>query len=496
MAMRPLVLVGFMGAGKTTVGGLLADLLGTSFVDADDVVTATAGMDVPAIFAAEGEGGFRARARDAIASLLAAGPGVIALGGGALREPTIDRLREAATVVWLDVDADTAWARVQVDGDRRPLARDEDRFRALHAERRAIYAGAADNHVDATPAAAAVAAAVLGSPIVRPGALDRLDGLVGDRRAALIVDDEVVDRIPGAFAVRFAIEGGEAAKSVDGIARLWHALADADLERRDLVVAAGGGTVTDAAGFAAASFRRGIPWLAVPTTLVGQVDAAIGGKTGINVATKNDVGAFHLPRAVLCDPTLLDTLSPRQWAAGFAEAVKTGLLAGGRLHRLCAGWEPGPGTVEARTDLVRLCSSYKVRVVTEDPREQGIRAFLNLGHTIGHGVEAVAGYGGLLHGEAIAVGLAAALWLSVQVRGLDPAVLADTEALLVRHGLPIRATGLAADAVGAAMRGDKKRAGGRPRFVLLDAVGAPVHGIDPGDELIARAVERAVSSAP
>ena len=190
------------------------------------------------------------------------------------------------------------------------------------------------------------------------------------------------------------------------------------------MVAVGGGALTDVAGFAAATFRRGLPWIAVPTTLVGQVDAAIGGKTAIDVAAKNDVGAFHLPEAVIADPMVLTTLPPREWAAGFAEVVKTALLAGGRLWELVRAWQPGMGEADERTELVRLTAAYKARVVGEDPTEQGVRAVLNLGHTIGHGVEAASGYGELLHGEAVAIGLLAALRLSVELRGLDEAVLA------------------------------------------------------------------------
>jgi shikimate kinase/3-dehydroquinate synthase len=496
MSGRPVALVGFMGAGKSTVGRLLAERRGVAFADADATIEADAGRSVAEIFAADGEPAFRAREREAIARLLEpGGPPVVALGGGALGDPaTRELLARRAHVIWLDVDADTAWARVQSGQAHRPLAADEARFRALHAERRAVYAHA-DALVDATPAPDLVAAACEAAPIVRSGALERLADIVGDRRAVLVADAAVADRLAWTLGSRLELEGGEQAKSVAALERLWHALAAAELERRDALVALGGGTVTDVAGFAAASFRRGLAWIAAPTTLVGQVDAAIGGKTAINVAAKNDVGAFHLPEAVVADPDLLETLPPREWAAGFAEVAKTALLAGGPLAELVAAWRPGPGEREARVELVRRCAAYKARVVAEDPTERGLRAVLNLGHTIGHGVEAAAGYGGLLHGEAVAVGLSAALWMSVRLAGLDPAVLDETEALLQRHGLPVRAPGLDPAAVQAAMRGDKKRAGGRPRVVLLEAVGRPVWGVDPGDDVLDAAVERAVARA-
>jgi shikimate kinase / 3-dehydroquinate synthase len=489
---RPLALIGFMGAGKSRTGQVIASHRGLPFLDADAEIESRTGRPIAEIFAADGEARFRELEAEVIAELLGRGPGVIALGGGAVREPTAERLRRQARVVWLDVDAGTAWERAGGDGTR-PLARDEAAFRRLHAERRPIYAAAADVYLDANAPPGVVALAVDHAPIARPGATDVLPELIGTRRSAMVVDAPVADRVTTAMPA-VAVPGGEAVKSVQTIERLWRELAAHDLDRGDVLVAVGGGATTDAAGFAAATFRRGIAWIAVPTTLVGQVDAAIGGKTAIDVAAKNDVGAFHPPEAIVADPRVLETLPPREWAGGYAEAVKTGLLAGGPLHALCATWGGGMGTEEKRLELVRRCAAFKARVVAEDPQERGLRAILNLGHTIGHGVEAAAGYGGLTHGEAVAVGLSAALWLSEGQCGLDPAVTAATEATLTAAGLPVRAPGLAASDVMDAMRADKKRSGGRPRFVLLEAVGRPVAGIDPGDAAIGAAVERAVTA--
>ncbi len=170
----------------------------------------------------------------------------------------------------------------------------------------------------------------------------------------------------------------------------------------------------------------------MPSTLVGQVDAAIGGKTAINVAAKNDVGAFWQPSGVLCDPELLETLPAREWAGGMAEVVKTALLAGGRLWELVEGWEPGIGDRAARTELVQRCAGVKTLVVAADPEERGRRAILNLGHTIGHGIESVAGYGGLSHGECVSIGLVAALRLSEQLSGLAAGTAERTAQLLAR----------------------------------------------------------------
>ncbi len=275
---------------------------------------------------------------------------------------------------------------------------------------------------------------------------------------------------------------------------MWRALAARELERSGVIVCVGGGSVTDVGGFAAATFRRGVPWLAVPSTLVGQVDAAIGGKTAINVAAKNDVGAFWQPAAVLCDPALLETLPPREWAGGMAEVIKTALLAGGRLWELVESWEPGIGDVAGRSELVQRCAGVKTLVVAGDPEDRGRRAILNLGHTIGHGIESVAGYGGLSHGECVAIGLVAALRLSEDLAGLAAGTAEHTAQLLERHGLPVRAPGLDPDAVLAAMRHDKKRSAGTHRMVLLEGIGRPVYGVAVGEDVLADAVRTATAA--
>ncbi len=487
----PIVVVGFMGAGKTTVGQLLADRLGVSFADADTAIATDAARDIPAIFAAEGEAAFREREATTIERLLADAPGVLAVGGGALTGRARSAIAAAATVVWIDVEPDVAWGRVGGGADR-PLAADEAGFRALLAARRPTYAAAADVYVRGEPAPAVVAASIPLAPRCRPGAIGDVAAVVGDRRAVWLVDDGVASKVPGTFDATVLVPGGERAKTAAQLEALWRALAGAEVERGDVVVAVGGGAVTDVAGFAAATFRRGVPWIAIPTTLVGQVDAAIGGKTAIDVAAKIDVGAFHLPETVIADPDLLTTLPAREWAAGFAEVVKTALLAGGPLWDLVQSVAPGPGATEQRTELVRQTAAYKARVVVEDPTERGVRAVLNLGHTIGHGIEAAAGYGRLLHGEAIAIGLVAALRISESEAGLAAGTAVTVAELLQRHGLPVRATGLAPEDVFAAMRGDKKRVAGAHRLVLLERPGQPRFGVAVSDARLRAAVESAL----
>lgn len=495
MTVRRDVLIGFMGAGKTTVGERLAALRGVDFVDTDRELERRTGRSIPDLFG-EGEDVFRQRETALIEELLGpGGPGVLALGGGALTQPGARRaVREQGRVLWLDAPTDVLWARVEAEGgaETRPLAVSAHRFEDLRLQREGLYATAADAIVDAAADPDVVARACLAAGTVRPGALERIGEFASDRSALMIVDEPVADRVPGDHPT-VVLPGGEGVKAIATLEHLWRAFADHELERRDLVVAVGGGAVTDVTGFAAATFRRGLDWLSCPTTLVGQVDAGIGGKTGIDVAAKNDVGAFHPPRAVLSDPSLLTTLPDREWGAGFAEVVKTALIAGGPLWDRTRRWQGGRGTEEDRLDLVRRCAATKERVVAEDPREAGVRAVLNLGHTIGHGVEHAAG-GRYLHGEAIAIGLVAALDLSVEHADLDPTVVADAVAVLDRMGLPTRAEGVAPDAVVTAMRADKKRVAGRLRFVLLAAPGAPRFGVDLADDLVEAAVARAVGA--
>jgi shikimate kinase / 3-dehydroquinate synthase len=255
-----------------------------------------------------------------------------------------------------------------------------------------------------------------------------------------------------------ALRGGEEAKSLGAVERVWRELR---LGRDGTIVAFGGGCTTDMAGFAAATYLRGVPWVAVPTTLVGQVDAAIGGKTAVNLPEgKNLVGAFHWPERTAIDPALLGTLPEKERRGGMAEAVKTGLLAGEPLWEL------------PDDELVRRCAAYKAAVCLRDPYERGERAVLNLGHTFAHALEAAGGYSGPSHGEAVALGLLAALRLS----GVDPA---PVEQVLAPR--PVRVD---RDAAWAALARDKKSVKGVPRLVLLEAPGKPVIGVElPEDEV-------------
>jgi shikimate kinase/3-dehydroquinate synthase len=491
---RNLALIGFMGAGKTSAAAALAERLGWRAVDADAEIERDAGRPIRDIFADEGEGSFRALEERVVMRLLHETGVVVALGGGAVTSPLIrERLRDESFTVLLDVSPQTAWRRIEAQAGDRPLAAEARGFAELYEDRRGLYHATADALVDAEEVHGEEA---LLAPIARPSALAELGRLIGARRAALVADRSVL-RMVGApiepfVTVRLPV--GEAAKTVAVARQAWTRLGEFGLERGDVIVGLGGGAATDVAGFIAATYHRGIPWIAVPTSLVGMVDAAVGGKTGIDLPSgKNAVGAFHQPEWVVADPGVLETLPVREWACGFAEVIKTALLAGGRLWEMVRDWDPGRGTPEQRLELIRRCAAYKVRVVASDPTERGRRAVLNLGHSIGHAIEVATGYKAFAHGEAVGIGLLSALWLSAQTEGLDPSVEEEVRGLLRRHGLPVAARNVSPAAIVEAMSRDKKARGGRVRFALLQAIGEPVWDRDPGDDLIEAAVARAVA---
>jgi len=331
------------------------------------------------------------------------------------------------------------------------------------------------------------------------GGLARLGAFVRETTGAtqvVLVTDARVGALHGAAAARslahagsavrtVRVPRGEAAKRAPVLARLWDALAAAGLDRGGAVVALGGGVVGDLAGFAAATWLRGVPWIAVPTTVLAQVDASVGGKTAIDLAAgKNLVGAFHQPAGVLVDPDLLATLPARQRRSGLAEVVKTGFAVDrGLWEWLEAQLDPlDRGEPTALAGAVERSIRAKARVVIADERERpgGGRTALNFGHTLGHAIEAALGYRRLLHGEAVSIGMRAAAWLSVRVAGLAPESHVRLEAALDHLGLPARMPGVGVGSLLKAMQQDKKRASGTPRWVLTPRI---------GDASVPRAVE-------
>jgi len=489
-----LVFIGFMGAGKSTAARNVAAALGVRHLDADRELERELGETIEAFFDREGEEAFRRREEELVLRLLARPDAqVVALGGGAVQSELVREALREHVVVHLEVDPADAWRRAS--GKGRPLARDRNRFEQLHADRRAVYEAVADATLPpadpgqarrALPALLALREAPAGTRMVWAHAASGEypvfvgDGLVGtgffwpaDGRRFVVTDEHVArhHRIQGDW--QLAIPPGEQEKTLARVEAVLREMARGGVERGDLVVALGGGVVGDLAGFCAAIYQRGIRVVQVPTTLVAQVDSAYGGKTGVDLPEgKNYAGAYHQPAAVLVDPSVLATLPAEERAAGYAEVVKTALIAGGPLWaRVRQGGEPDLATIMG-------CLRTKLAVVAEDERDAGRRQVLNLGHTIGHAIEAATGYARYRHGEAVAIGLLCALRLS----GRD-ALRAEVAELLAAHGLPTRFSGAEPVQVAALVERDKKRRGGRVPFVLLEAPGevTPGHEVDPQD---------------
>ncbi|HEX6499225.1 MAG TPA: 3-dehydroquinate synthase [Micromonosporaceae bacterium] len=304
--------------------------------------------------------------------------------------------------------------------------------------------------------------------------------------AGYAVKAEQVLAEAGVATVRLEVPDAEAGKTVEVAARCWDALGAAGFTRTDVVVAVGGGAVTDLGGFVAACWLRGVPWVALPTSLLGMVDAAVGGKTGINTAAgKNLVGAFHPPVGVLADLSTLDTLPPADLTAGLAEVVKCGFIADPAILDLVEA-DPGAAvdpTSAALRELIERAVRVKARVVGEDLREAGLREILNYGHTLGHAIEKHEGYR-WRHGDAVSVGLVYAAALARRAGRLDAATADRHARVLTALGLPTRYRADAWPELHRAMRVDKKARGARLRFVVLDAPARPGILDDPSDELL------------
>ena len=317
-------------------------------------------------------------------------------------------------------------------------------------------------------------------------------------RSVLLVTDNHVSQLYGevatasmrgaGFAVtRAVVPSGEVSKCGEQLFSLYDSAKQAGLDRSGIVVALGGGVVGDLAGYLAASWLRGIAFVQVPTTLLAMVDSSVGGKTGINLPSgKNLVGAFHQPSLVLADLDSFETLPPREVRAGMAEVVKYGAIRDAQLFQtleketavFSKPWKQlAAAEREVFANVVARCCAIKAEVVAGDEREEtGLRAILNFGHTLGHAIENASGYGKILHGEAVAVGMVAAARLSARLTGLPQIDVERIEKLLAQLALPVRAPGLAWSALKQAMKLDKKAQGGVPRFVLLKQLGAAVTG--------------------
>lgn len=496
---RPaIVFIGFMGSGKSTALAAARDA-GLQATEIDELMEANLGMPIAEAFERKGEEAFRTREAEVVGELVErADGGAIALGGGSVLSARVRDALDRHVVVYLQIDAEEAWRRIE-DTDR-PLARSAADVAELLDVRLPLYEELADAVIPqgpldqvgrALPSIQALAelptetkllwaASASGEyPVfVGRGLLDA-DWWPLQSRRFCVTDAGVgglyAERLDP-LAARIEVPPGEGAKTVAEAERVLRDLVQGGMTREDHVVALGGGVVGDLAGFCAHVYQRGVPVVQVPTTLVAQVDSAYGGKTGVDLPEgKNYVGAYHLPETVIADVETLATLPAEELAAGFVEALKTGLLAGGRL------WER-VRTIEsldprALDDVVFDSARYKCEVVAKDERDSGCREVLNLGHTVGHAIEAASGYNRYRHGEAIGLGLLAALRLS------DASGLRDeVGAILHRHDLPTTLDpAIDAGTVLDVLQRDKKRTAEGVGFVLLSVPGEPRTGrlIDP-----------------
>ncbi len=505
--MRPaLVFIGFMGAGKSTALAAAREA-GLETVEIDELMEGELGMPIAEAFERDGEAAFRAREAEVVGALLdGADGGAIALGGGSVLS---DRIRAALgrhVVVWLQVDARESWRRI-AHSDR-PLATNADDVARLMEARRPLYEELADAVIPmadrsvvtrAMPALRVLTDLPAGTKLLwATSASGEYPVLVGRGLLAAVGDSGwwpaagrrfcVTDSAVGPLyakalaplAATVAVAPGEESKTMAEADRVLRELARAEMTREDHVAALGGGVVGDLAGLCAHLYQRGVPVVQVPTTLVAQVDSAYGGKTGVDLPEgKNYAGAYQLPAAVLSDTAALATLSSDELAAGFVEVLKTGLLAGGALWERVRGIESlDPADLD---DVVFACARYKCEVVAADERDGGLRHVLNLGHTVGHAIEAASGYVRFRHGEAVGLGLLAALRLS------EAASLRDqVERILTRFDLPIRIESsslfdISTDGILDALQRDKKRTAAGVGFVLLAEPGEPRPGqlVDP-----------------
>ena len=502
--MRNVVLTGFMGTGKTAVGRAVARILGREFVDMDELIAAHVGKPIPRIFAEDGEQAFRRIEQDLCRELSNRDGLVIATGGGALVDPENRGLMmRTGTVICLTASRDEIVRRLrETDAAARPLLRDDPdaAVTQLLESRRPVYDSfpwqidTTDLAIEEAARQVIAIAAEITIPVRHPGGsypiwigvglLDRLGELlreeVGTTGRIAVVTNTVVAplyatraeeslRDAGFDPFLCVIPDGEAHKRLGTVERLYELFLDGGLDRGGTIVSLGGGVTGDTAGFAAATYMRGVRFVQVPTTLLAMVDASVGGKTGVDLGRgKNLVGAFKQPALVLIDPSVLVTLPVDEIRNGIAETIKHGIIGAPELF---AALEADPALVPLPAARIARALRVKIEIVEQDPYERGLRAVLNLGHTVGHALERVSGFG-LSHGKAVAIGLVAAARIAVRLKQADRALVDQIEGVLRAWGLPIQVPRASVDEIIAAMAHDKKRLDGRLRFILPRRIGA------------------------
>lgn len=534
---QSIALIGPSGAGKSTVGVGLAQALGWRFIDLDQLIIERAEKSISDIFSQEGEAGFRERETAALVQALQTDQAVIACGGGiVLREVNRQLLREQAWCVYLTSAISTLVKRLTADqANPRPLLASDinEQLVIQLAERLPLYSTLANWTIQTDGLAPQIvveqlirAWGLVGKPqvsevfssfnsryYVKSGALAALPNelanlgltgtcwLISDSHVGPMYAPSLIQALEnsGFTCQRYDIPAQEASKSWQQAGELYTWLLENGVQRGDTVLALGGGVVGDLAGFIAASILRGIAVVQLPTTILAMIDSSIGGKTGINHPRgKNLIGAFHPPRLVLIDDAVLSSLPRRERAAGWAEAVKHGVIADAQLfddlERAGASLNDVPAKITS--DLLVRSAAVKIGVVNRDERETGERMLLNYGHTLGQAVEAATQYKRYVHGEAVAIGMTFAANLAVQLGMWTSAEAERQRALLQALNLPTALPrDLDIEATLAALNLDKKRAKGSVRWVLPTRIGhAQVEShVDP--ELVRKLVHELVEQA-
>jgi shikimate kinase / 3-dehydroquinate synthase len=502
--MSHIFLYGPPGTGKSTIGKILAPDLDLPFVDLDRVIESKAGMSISEIMAQHGEPAFRDLESTAIHETVDHAFGVthsrdkvIALGGGALLREENRALAEAhGTVIMLTAELETLIHHLKKDRAKRPLLAGDVRGKlaALLDLRRDHYSSFAKQiRVDGRRPAqnAWQVQTILGRFHLR--AMGTYDVIVGDvnqlgtllrerglQNPIIVTDDNVAKlhaatalaslREAGFVSTLLKIPAGESYKTLETVQVLWQGFLEAGRDRSSTVIALGGGVIGDLAGFAASTYMRGIDWVCVPTTLLSMVDASLGGKTGFDLPQgKNLIGSFHPPRLVLSDPQILQTLPEAEFVSGLSEVVKHGVIADPELFNVCAH-----GIDHVRQNLasiVKRAMAVKIKVIEQDPYEKGLRAALNLGHTVGHAVELVSKFQ-LRHGEAVAIGMVAEARLAERLSVANPGLSDRLVSVLSGLGLPVQIPpDLPREEIIRAMKADKKKHTTAIRFALPFDIG-------------------------
>ncbi len=528
-----IILVGMMGAGKTTIGKALSVLLNKDFVDSDHEIQDRTGVKIPVIFEIEGEAGFRKRESEVLADLVKKRNMILATGGGAvLSQENREALRQNGVVIYLRASVNDLYRRTRHDKNR-PLLQTKnllERLNELHAQRDVYYRETAhiimdsgkqgvrfliqklihkltsfdfqefnrnhhQNNMQTITVDFATVSEKRSYPIyIGYGILNQIDLVLShipQMRVAIISNETVAPLYLGELTAALAkkniavipiiLPDGEVHKNWQTLNVIFDALLKNHCERNTTIIALGGGVIGDLTGFAASTYLRGVPFIQIPTSLLAQVDSSVGGKTGINhTLGKNMIGAFYQPRMVLTDSATLNTLPDRELYAGLAEVIKYGLIRDPEffdwlernMHRLIAR-DP-----EILNQAIQRSCENKAEIVAADEKERGVRALLNLGHTFGHAIENGMGYGVWLHGEAVAAGIVMAAELSLRMKLINDADVERIRNLFLQAKLPVIPPNMPPEKYLELMALDKKVESGKTRFILLNRIGEAVMRAD------------------